>query len=97
MGMGQEYQPPMPRKYNPSEPHEGIMICSDVPMNGKQTLDEYKHIAAMGLAHQIAQLIEPEFVEANGFEVLRYPVVVIRNGDDNRNFVNKNNLPTIIP
>lgn len=87
----------MARQFDPREPHEGIGLCSDVPMDGKQTIEEYKRIAANGLAQQIIQFIEPEFIEANGFEVLRYPVVVIRNGDDNRNFVNKNNLPTIIP
>lgn len=89
------YQPAMPHQFDPKEPHEGIAICSDVPMRGQQTLDEYKQIAANGLAHQIMQFIEPEFIEANGFEVLRYPVVVIRNGEDGRNFIDKSKLPHV--
>jgi hypothetical protein len=91
------YQPPMPRQFDPREPHEGIGLCSDVPMDGKQTIDEYKRIAANGLAQQIVQFIEPEFIEANGFEVLRYPLVVLRNGDDGRNYINKDKVPIIYP
>jgi hypothetical protein len=76
-----------PKQYNPEEPHAGVMICADIPLDpkGSQPLDYYKRIAVSNLAQQIIHLIEPELIELDGFEVMRYPVVVVRNGDDGRN------------
>lgn len=62
----------------------GYCFNIDVPLGG-QALDEYKKVAASVLVQQIIENIEPEFIEQNGFEILRYPVVVFRNGADGRN------------
>jgi hypothetical protein len=78
---------PSPRNFDYSEEHESIGLCADVPIGTDQPLDYYKHIAVRVLAQQIANVIEPEFIEAEGFEVLRYPIIVIRNGEDGRNHV----------
>lgn len=81
-------QIPMPHmSFDPDEPHDGVGICADVPL-GSEPLDYYKKIAVSVLAQQIVQLIEPEFIEGDGFEVMRYPIIVIRNGEDGRNTLN---------
>jgi hypothetical protein len=71
--------------------YEGVGIMADVPMQPGKGLDVeyYKHIAANSLANQIVKMIDPEFIEDNNFEILRYSVVVIRNGSDGRNKMRK--------
>lgn len=72
--------------FDSDELHEGIGLYADVPL-GNQPLQYYKNIAVTILAQQIVELIEPEFIETEGFELMRYPIVVIRNGEDGRNHV----------
>lgn len=70
--------------FDPTEEHQGIGLFADVPL-GDQPLEYYKKIAVSILAQQIVKAIEPEFIETEGFELMRYPLVIIRNGGDGRN------------
>jgi hypothetical protein len=72
----EEYQPTETVEINPRKD----ILRYEIPL-GVRPLEEYKKRAAEQLARKIIDIIEPEFLEQPGYELMRYVLIVKRYED----------------